>query len=226
MTFRGAQLLLTLALVTISFQSLFAQQEAIIFEVKKNLALRDSDKIIKDYLISQGTEAGLQPGTVVTVNRRVSVYDNYQNRTAGDMMIPVGEMQIIFSQKGLAVGRLLSIYDRRNLPSVDYESLMIGDRLDLRSLRKGKVSANDFESREDTLQMRRDNNERSASNSPTPEQKEATEPTKETAKAPVSATVDLNASVSAAQIKADTALPKPGQTDLSSLTSADVSSPN
>ena len=188
-------------------QSSFAQQEAIIFEVKKNLALRDSDKIVKDYLISQGTEAGLQPGAVVTVTRRISIYDNYQNRTAGDMLVPVGEVQIIFAQKGLAVARLVSIYDRRNLPTVDFEAVMIGDRVDLRSIRKGKVSASDFESSEDTLQVRKPKEQTTAAVTVTTE------------------VVDLNSAVKPLQVKQEEQAPQ-NKAELSSLSNTSVTSPN
>lgn len=192
-------------------------QEAIVFEVKKNLALQDSEKIIKDYLISQGTEAGLQPGTVVTVVRRVSIYDSYQNRSAGDMLVPVGEVQIIFSQKGLSVARILSVYDRKNLPGLEYEAIMIGDRLDLKSLRKGKVSASDFESREDTYQKRASLDE-STPPKPAPQterkeaERKATEQTVDH--------IDLNASVETRKES-----PK-AETELSSLSKVDLSSPN
>ncbi len=112
------------------FQEVFAEN-LLVFDVKKNLKLKDSDPQYKDLYINGGEEYGLRPGMLVTVYRKVSMYDTLRNKSAGDVKIYVGRVKIIHVQNGLSVGRTHSQLSRRKLPIVDYESIMVGDRLDM-----------------------------------------------------------------------------------------------
>ena len=122
-------------------------QEPTIFDIRKPLAMSNGQKVHKDFFINAGTESGIKPGVVITVTRRRSLYDAYQNKSPGDIMIPIGKLKIIHSQKGLSVGRLYSHFSRDQLPTLDYPAMMVGDRLDMgtmRMLRKKKKKTASF----------------------------------------------------------------------------------
>jgi len=104
-----------------------------IFDVRKNLALSDTDPVYRDFYVSGGTEEGLAVGMLITVQRRVPLYDTYQNRSAGDLQLKVARVKIIHVQKGLAVARLQSEFTRENAPLLEDNFILIGDRLDLAS---------------------------------------------------------------------------------------------
>lgn len=108
-------------------------QDLTIFDVRKNLPMSDADKIYRDFYINGGSEAGLSAGMVITVERRLPLYDNYQNRSAGDLQLKVAKIKIIHVQKGLSVARLFSEFTRENAPLLEDNFIMIGDRLDLAS---------------------------------------------------------------------------------------------
>lgn len=74
------------------FLSVFATAgELTIFDVRKPIALSDKEAPVKDYYINAGAEAGLQKGMIITVMRKVPLYDNYQSRSAGDLTVPVAK---------------------------------------------------------------------------------------------------------------------------------------
>lgn len=110
-------------------------QEVTIFDIRKPLAMSNDEKVYKDFFINAGTERGIKTGVVITVTRRRSLYDAYQNKSPGDIMIPVGRLKIIHTQKGLSVGRVYSYFSRDQLPTLDYSSLMVGDRLDISTMK-------------------------------------------------------------------------------------------
>lgn len=109
-----------------------------IFEVRKNLPMSDSDPIYRDFIINGGSEAGLSVGMLLTVQRRLPLYDSYQNRSAGDLQLKVARIKIIHVQPGLAVARLHSDFTREGTPLLEDNFVMIGDHLDLSSASSDK----------------------------------------------------------------------------------------
>ena len=121
--------------------SAFAQSDTAIFEVRQNLSMGDGEKVYKDYYINSGVEKGLRSGMVVTVRRRINLYDPFQNGSPGDLLVDVGRLKIIHVQQGLSVARLYDLFDRADRPNLDYNFMMIGDRIDLKSMTLDAKSA-------------------------------------------------------------------------------------
>ncbi len=124
-----------------------------IFDVRKNLAMSDTEKVYRDFYINGGSEAGLSAGMIVTVERRMPLYDNYQNRSAGDLQLKVAKIRIIHVQKGIAVARLMSEFTRENAPLLEDNFIMVGDRLDMNSAtseKEGKKAESESSEQEPT----------------------------------------------------------------------------
>ncbi len=125
------------------FLSLFiapmlAQADLTIFDVRKNLPMSNDEKVFRDFYINGGSESGLSTGMVITVQRRMPLYDSYQNRSAGDLQLKVAKIKIIHVQKGLAVARLHSEFTRDGAPILEDNFIMTGDQLDLNSATSDK----------------------------------------------------------------------------------------
>lgn len=123
----------------INFLLLFAFQvfasEVQIVETRKNLQLKDSDKVYRDYYINAGSENGIKSDMTFQVYRKTAVNDIYQsNSRGGTVLLPVGKIKIIYSQTKLSVGRVLSINKAAEGPIVDFGALMVGDVLDVGSV--------------------------------------------------------------------------------------------
>lgn len=120
-----------------------AHADLTIFDVRRNLPMSDQEKVYRDFYINGGSESGLSVGMVLTVQRRLPLYDSYQNRSAGDLDLKVAKLKIIHVQKGLAVGRLHTEFTRENAPLLEDNFVMVGDSLDLTSATNEKVAAVD-----------------------------------------------------------------------------------
>lgn len=116
-------------------------KDVYIFDAKRQLSLNPGEIKPKDFYINAGTESGLKPNVIVTVSRRQSLYDPYQNKAAGDILVPVAEIRILYSQDGLSVARLEKMFDRGFLPALEFDGIMVGDRLDLSSAKSRKSAA-------------------------------------------------------------------------------------
>ncbi len=112
-----------------------------IFDARKSLSLSDSEPSYRDFYINGGTEAGLKAGMVFSVIRKLPLYDTYENRSPGDLVIRVGKIKIIHAQKNISVARLQSMLSRESLPLLEDNFIMVGDKLDLSSVEGDKKSA-------------------------------------------------------------------------------------
>ncbi len=112
-----------------------------IFEVRKPIALSDKEVTQKDYYINAGSESGLQKGMIITVVRKIPLYDSYRSRSAGDLTVPVAKVKIIQVQEGLSVARFASEISRNEIPTLEENFVMIGDQLDLATATHEKKSA-------------------------------------------------------------------------------------
>ncbi len=106
-------------------------KDVAVFDIRRPLSMENGQDLPKDYYINGGSETGLKAGMLVTVTRRLTMYDPFQNKSPGDLMIPVGRLRIIHVQDGLAVARLEDMLERVKLPNLDIDAVTIGDRLDL-----------------------------------------------------------------------------------------------
>jgi len=114
-----------------------------IFDSRRPIALSEDEHPPRDYYINGGTEQGLKPGLLVTVRRRLTLYDFLENRSPGDLIVPIGKIKSIHVQKGLSVARLHSMAKGPSAVALEQDFLMVGDRLDLGSAEadSGKAEA-------------------------------------------------------------------------------------
>ena len=104
-------------------------KEATVFDVRRPIAMDNSEVPPKDYYINAGTKDGLKKGMIILVNRRMNLYDQYQNKSPGDLVVPIGQLKIIHIQDDVAVARLEEIKSREALPTVEFDAVMVGDRV-------------------------------------------------------------------------------------------------
>lgn len=104
-----------------------------VFDVRRPLAMDNAETPPKDYYINAGSGSGLKTGMSVKVYRRNSLYDPYTNKSPGDLVVLVGQLRLIHVQDDMSVARLDLIEGREKLPTIDFDAIMLGDRVDLTS---------------------------------------------------------------------------------------------
>lgn len=136
---------LSIVLATFFVSSMSYAKEIAVFDVRRPLSFENGQELPKDFYINAGIEVGLKVGMTVAVNRRQTLYDPFQNKSPGDLIIPVGRLKIIQVQDNLAVARLEEVMGRENLPTLDFDAIMVGDRLDMSTAKmsSGKRAENE-----------------------------------------------------------------------------------
>lgn len=125
-------LLISIILTQYAFMELAFSSEVIsIFDMHKSLPMDPGEPAYHDYYINAGPEAGLKKGMFVAVYRSVPVHDPIQNKAQADLHIEVARIQIVHVEKNISVGRLVAELGNDDRPTLEYESIMMGDRIDL-----------------------------------------------------------------------------------------------
>jgi hypothetical protein len=101
-----------------------------IFDVRISLPLEPEDEAYHDFYINAGPEAGFKKGMFVTVVRLVPVHDPIQNKQQATLTVDVARLQVIHVERNITVARLDSEFTDEDRPTLEYESVMIGDRID------------------------------------------------------------------------------------------------
>ena len=130
--------ILFLLFSVIEVQVQAADVEAVVIEVKKNIQLSKNEKVFKNFFINGGENMGLKKGSIVDVLRRVPFHDPLKNISVGDIRVKVAELEVIHSDGLLSVARQIHLENPEDRPVLDYEAVMVGDRLDLASIRAAK----------------------------------------------------------------------------------------
>lgn len=130
----------------LSFTALFltsvfsSAKDITVFDIRRPISFENNQEMQKDFYINAGVETGLKVGMVITVNRRQTLYDPFQSKSPGDLVVPVGKLKIIHTQENISVARMFEMISRENLPGLEYDAVMVGDRLDMATAKMGKGS--------------------------------------------------------------------------------------
>jgi hypothetical protein len=122
----------TLLVVLFAWEVFARADELHIVEVRRNIPLSDTDPVYRDFYPSAGTEAGFKPNQVVTALRKISVKDATGTQSFGEMMVPVGQLKVIFSVSHIAVAREYKALSRDDLPMLEQAGFQVGDQIDLK----------------------------------------------------------------------------------------------
>lgn len=132
--FRSFLLIASLFLAGIaSAQSQQGDQFATVFDVRRSLAMEPGEKVFHDFYINAGSASGLKRGAYLSVVREVPVHDPVQNKQQGTLNVQVGYLVVVHVERNLAVARIAGELGTKDRPVLEFEALMIGDKVDLKS---------------------------------------------------------------------------------------------
>jgi hypothetical protein len=105
-----------------------------IFDVRKSLPMEPTDPTFHDFYINAGVEAGFKKGQYLPVARAIPIHDPVQNKQQGILNVPVGKVLVIHVERNMTVARLASELGDDERPTLEYEAIMIGDRVDMKGI--------------------------------------------------------------------------------------------
>jgi hypothetical protein len=101
-----------------------------IFDVRRSLPLEPTEPRYHDFYINAGPEAGFRKDMFLTVVRLIPVHDPVQNKQQGTLSVNVARLQVIHVERNITVARLHSSFGNDERPTLEFEAVMIGDRID------------------------------------------------------------------------------------------------
>lgn len=122
-------------------------QDLTIFDSRRPVSLTSKQDTYRDFYINGGIEHGVKRGMILTITRRLTLYDTYRANSPKEIMVEVGRVKIIHAQKGLSVARHYGTFSRANKAVLENDFIMVGDKVDMSSalmesqLKKKKSSA-------------------------------------------------------------------------------------
>jgi hypothetical protein len=102
-----------------------------VFDIKKTTPLHNNQKVFRDYYVNLGSDQGAKAGSILAVYRRQGVVDYYRNVLHDDLLVPVAHMKVIMAQKTMSVARLESLTPAKQIPVLEFNAVMLGDRVQL-----------------------------------------------------------------------------------------------
>lgn len=106
-----------------------------VFDLRKSFPLTATEQPLTDYYLSAGKNEGLRPGYFLSVYREKSVHNSFENEQQDILRIPIAIVRIIHVEEQMSVARLESIIPEEERPVTELDGILIGDRVDLASLR-------------------------------------------------------------------------------------------
>ncbi len=128
------------ALAFLAGSTAFAQSSSnassgpMIFDVRRSLPLEPNEPVYKDFYINAGPESGLKKGVFISVVRPLPIHDPIQNKQQATLNVPVGHLQVLHVERGITVARLQDELTDDERPTLEFEGVMVGDRVDLGSM--------------------------------------------------------------------------------------------
>jgi hypothetical protein len=103
-----------------------------IVDVRRNIPLSDEEPAVKDFYINAGSDDGIKKNLVVMVYRGLNVRDASGAQSYGEIVIPVGQLQVIAVYQKLSVAREYKILARDENPMLEQAGIMNGDKVELK----------------------------------------------------------------------------------------------
>jgi len=126
---------IALALGAVLLVSLFAweacSEEINVIQVHRNIPLSDEEPIYRDIYISGGSETGMKNNTVLQVLRKTIVKDATGSQSFGELMVPVGQLKVIFVGPKVSVAREYKNQQFDSSPVMDQLGIQVGDKVEL-----------------------------------------------------------------------------------------------
>ncbi len=118
----------TYLLLLLIFPLLVQGETYQIFGVSQDLPMGEENEVIrKNYYVNIGRDQGIFKGSTLNVYRVISVVHPHETLDKTNFQVKLGELKIVHSQKGQAVGIMKKLIPKKDSPQFDYYDFMIGD---------------------------------------------------------------------------------------------------
>lgn len=104
-----------------------------VIAVRREVGLNreESDSAAQDIILNAGTDAGINEGMVLTVERRIPILDPYRDNQQSELQVHFALLKVISAQNGISVARVEKIQPIKTGIGVGTRAVLIGDYVGL-----------------------------------------------------------------------------------------------
>lgn len=126
--------ILVLVLASILSLETYASNQGTIIQVQRRLRMSYLEAMPpKDYFFDLGERDGLKVGDIVEAFRFIPVPNSLSGGAWHLMRISLGELRVQFVGESTSVGRFEKEREINSLPAMEYQSLMMGDHVQMKT---------------------------------------------------------------------------------------------
>lgn len=107
--------------------SVYSQADFVVFGVRTDFPMGDTQNTRKDFYVSIGTNQGVKPGTMLDAFRIITAPDEMNSNKARNITFPIAQLKVIHAQPNTSVARLIKVMPENTTPIGHYQGVMIGD---------------------------------------------------------------------------------------------------
>ena len=122
---------ITITLFMTVFTTTVRAADFIVTSVVREFPMKTGDTQFKDFYINAGQNNGLKEGIFIDAIRRMAAFDNINSKLLGDTPVRIAKLKIIHIDKNVAIARLVKMYEKDKTPLVGFDSVMIGDFIEV-----------------------------------------------------------------------------------------------
>lgn len=112
--------------------SAHAETSNIVFGIRNEFPMSDTDQTSKDYYVGLGTSQGLRVGTTLDVYRSQATADELNQKHLENISFKFARLKVIHAEGNMAVARLIEIQSpSKGAPIALIPSVMVGDRVEV-----------------------------------------------------------------------------------------------
>lgn len=120
------------AIVFIFTASMGFARDYIIYNIVQEVPMgHENENVKKNFYVNIGSKQGVEEGTVLDVYRTISRLDPYETKKRYNYKVKIGELEVLHTEHGSAIGQLMSIENKKKTPLFELSNLMIGDRVNV-----------------------------------------------------------------------------------------------
>lgn len=120
-----------LFIFSLAFLPVSLAQEFVITSIVRELTMKAGEQAFKDVYINAGSSNGLKSGAYLEAMRRLPMFDNINNKVVGNTPVKIARLKLIYVDRNFSVARLIKMYDKETTPLSGYESVMVGDFIEV-----------------------------------------------------------------------------------------------
>lgn len=105
--------------------------EFVVFSVKTDFPMNDSQKMYRDVYVNMGTNQGIKAGSTLDAYRVMTTVDEINQKIGRNFSFKYAKLKVIQAENDMAVARVVEFLSPEHTPTGTYTNVMVGDQVEV-----------------------------------------------------------------------------------------------